>query len=179
MQPEVLRGIDEAIPAGTTVAIVGRTGSGKSTLASLVPRLFDPTGGSIRIDGVDARRRDLAALRSAVAVVPQESFLFSETLRANLLVGNPHATEEDLRRVVALARLESDLESFPRGLDTIVGERGITLSGGQRQRVALARALLADPLILILDDAFASVDKITEAALLDPCASTARGGPRC
>ncbi len=165
--PEVLCGIDEMISAGTTVAIVGRTGSGKSTLISLIPRLFDPTEGAVLLDGIDARRRDLAALRSAVAVVPQESFLFSETLRDNLRVGNPNATEEDLKRVVGLAGLAFDLESFPRGLDTIVGERGITLSGGQRQRVALARALLADPLILILDDAFSSVDKITEAALLD------------
>jgi ATP-binding cassette subfamily B protein len=173
--PEVLRGIDETIPAGTTVAIVGRTGSGKSTLVSLIPRLFDPTEGAVLIDGVDARRRDLASLRSAVAAVPQESFLFSETLRANLLVGNPNATEEDLHRVVGLAGLAFDLEGFPRGLDTIVGERGITLSGGQRQRVALARALLADPLILILDDAFSSVDKITEAALLDALREYRRG----
>jgi ATP-binding cassette subfamily B multidrug efflux pump len=165
--PEVLCGIDETIPAGATVAIVGRTGSGKSTLISLVPRLFDPTEGAVLLDGIDARRRDLTALRSAVAVVPQESFLFSESLRDNLRVGKPNATEDDLRRVVGLAGLTFDLESFPRGLDTIVGERGITLSGGQRQRVALARALLADPLILILDDAFSSVDKITEAALLD------------
>jgi len=166
-QPDVLGGIDVTIPAGATVAIVGRTGSGKSTLVSLIPRLFDPTAGTIRIDGVDARDRDLAALRAAVAMVPQESFLFSETLRANLLVGNPDATEHEVRRAVSLARLEADLEAFPNGLDTVVGERGITLSGGQRQRAALARALLADPMILILDDAFASVDKITEAELLE------------
>lgn len=173
--PEVLRGIDVAIPAGSTVAIVGRTGSGKSTLVSLVPRLFDPTGGVITIDGVDARDRDLQALRAAIAVVPQESFLFSDTLRANLLVGNPDATDEELHRATALAMLTSDLEGFPRGLDTIVGERGITLSGGQRQRVALARALLADPLVLILDDAFASVDKITEAGLLDALRAYRKG----
>ncbi len=173
--PEVLCGIDETIHAGTTVAIVGRTGSGKSTLISMIPRLFDPTEGAVLLDGVDARRRDLAGLRSAVAVVPQESFLFSESLRDNLRVGKPNATEEDLRRVVGLAGLTFDLESFPRGLDTIVGERGITLSGGQRQRVALARALLADPLILILDDAFSSVDKITEAALLDALRAYRKG----
>jgi ATP-binding cassette subfamily B protein len=151
---------------GSTIAIVGRTGSGKTTLASLVPRLHDPTGGEVSLDGIDVRIRSLVAVRSSIAAVPQESFLFSDTLRANLLVGNPGAREEDLRRAVRLARLERDLEEFPLGLDTRVGERGITLSGGQRQRVALARALLADPMILILDDAFSSVDKITESELL-------------
>ena len=165
--PEVLAGLDEKIPAGTTVAIVGRTGSGKSTLVSLIPRLYDPTAGEILLDGVDARNRSLQEIRAAIAVVPQESFLFSDTLRANILFGRPEASEEELQCVVRRACLERDLADFPHGLDTLVGERGITLSGGQRQRVALARALLANPRILILDDAFSSVDKITEAELLE------------
>jgi ATP-binding cassette subfamily B protein len=173
--PDVLRGIDETVPAGSTVAVVGRTGSGKTTLLSLIPRLYDPSEGSIRIDGIDLRQRRLEQLRSAVAVVPQESFLFSDTLRANLLFGNPNAADEQVRRCVRLASLERDLETFPRGLETIVGERGITLSGGQRQRVALARALLADPLVLILDDALSSVDKITEAEMLRSLRSVRRG----
>ncbi len=164
--PEVLRGIDSRIAAGSTVAIVGRTGSGKSTLLSLIPRLHDPTRGTIRLDGVDARRRDLEEIRTAIGVVPQESFLFSDTLRANLLMGKPDATEEQIADAIRMARLESDLEGFPAGLETVVGERGVTLSGGQRQRMAIARALLAQPTILILDDALSSVDKITEADLL-------------
>jgi len=173
--PEILRGIDESIPAGSTVAIVGRTGSGKTTLVSLIPRLHDPTGGGVILDGLDVRARSLPAVRSGIAAVPQESFLFSDSLRANLLVGNPDADEADLLRVIRLARLERDLEGFPQGLETRVGERGITLSGGQRQRVALARALLADPMILILDDAFSSVDKITESELLEGLRGYRRG----
>ncbi len=173
--PEVLRGIDVSIEAGSTVAIVGRTGSGKSTLVSLIPRLLEATGGEVRLEGIDVRRRSLEAVRAAIGAVPQESFLFSDTLRANLLVGNPDASEEDLERVVRLARLERDLEDFPQGLETRVGERGITVSGGQRQRIALARALLADPLILLLDDAFSSVDKITEAELLTGLRDYRRG----
>jgi ATP-binding cassette, subfamily B, multidrug efflux pump len=163
--PEVLRGIEESIPAGSTVAIVGRTGSGKTTLVSLIPRLLDATGGEVQIDGIEVRRRNLEELRASIGAVPQESFLFSDTLRANILIGRPDASEEELRRVVRLVRLERDLEEFPQGLDTRVGERGITVSGGQRQRIALARALIAEPAILILDDAFSSVDKITEAEL--------------
>lgn len=173
--PEVLRGIEETIEAGTTVAIVGRTGSGKSTLISLIPRLLDATDGEVRLDGVDVRRRSLGRLRAAIGAVPQESFLFSDTLRANLLVGNPDATEEELRSAVKLARLERDLEEFPEGLDTRVGERGITVSGGQRQRIAFARALLADPMILLLDDAFSSLDKITESELLAGLRSYRKG----
>jgi len=163
---EVLRGIDETIAAGSTVAIVGKTGSGKSSLVSLIPRLHDPTAGAILLDGIDVRRLSLARLRSAVAVVPQESFLFSDTIRANLRFGKPDAPDEELTRALDLARFLRDLEGFPNGLDTLIGERGLTLSGGQRQRVALARAFLADSRILILDDAFSSVDKITESELL-------------
>jgi ATP-binding cassette subfamily B protein len=164
--PEVLRGVTETIPSGSTVAIVGRTGSGKTTLVSLIPRLFDPTSGSILLDGIDTRARSLGGIRRAIAVVQQEPILFSDSLRANLLVGNPAATDSELETAIGLAGLARDLEGFPQGIETRVGERGITLSGGQRQRVALARAFLADTPILILDDAFSSVDKITEAELL-------------
>jgi ATP-binding cassette subfamily B protein len=164
---EVLSGIDEEIPPGFFIAIVGRTGSGKTTLVSLIPRLRDPTEGRILLDGLDLRAYPLARLRAEIAVVPQESFLFSDTLRANLLFGNPHATDAELLRALELSRFVRDLEGFPRGLETIVGERGLTLSGGQRQRIAFARAILADPAVLILDDAFSSVDKITESELLD------------
>ncbi len=166
-RPSVLRGIEEEFQAGTTVAIVGRTGSGKTTLVNLIPRLYDPNEGTIYLDSIDLRRYSLSRLRSIVAIVPQESFLFSDTLRANLLFGDPSASEERIAEVVRIAHLEPDLDQFPDRLETRVGERGITLSGGQRQRVALARALLADPTVLILDDAFSSLDKITETALLE------------
>lgn len=172
---EVLCGIDLAIPAGSTVAVVGATGSGKTTLVSLIPRLHDPSAGAVRIDGIDARRRDLAELREAVAAVPQESFLFSDTVRANVAIGRPESSEEEIAQAVALACLTRDIETFPQGLETRVGERGITLSGGQRQRVALARALLADPAVLILDDAFSSVDRIKEAELLENLRGSRRG----
>lgn len=164
--PEVLHDISFRIPHGAVVAIVGRTGSGKTTLVSLIPRLHDPTAGRILLDTVPVDRRSLAAVRHAVAVVEQEPILFSDTLRANLLIGNPAASETDLVEAVRLAGLIGDIEGFPDRLATRVGERGITLSGGQRQRMALARAYLADAPILILDDAFSSVDKITEAGLL-------------
>jgi ATP-binding cassette, subfamily B, multidrug efflux pump len=173
--PDVLKGISEAIEPGATVAIIGRTGSGKSTLVSLIPRLYDPTEGAVRLDGVDVRNLPLSFLRSSIGVVPQESFLFSDTLRANLRFGKPDASDADLMRALDLARFLSDLEGFPRGLDTLIGERGLTLSGGQRQRVSFARAILADPAVLILDDAFSSVDKLTESELLDSLDSIRSG----
>jgi ATP-binding cassette subfamily B protein len=172
---EILRGIDERIPPGSMAAIVGRTGSGKTTLVSLLPRLYDTSQGKVCLDGIDVRSLPLARLRSAIAVVPQESFLFSDTLRANLLLGNPAAADSEIIRALELARFVRDLEGFPNGLETVVGERGLTLSGGQRQRVALARAILADPAVLILDDAFSSVDKITEAELLGSLRDIRRG----
>jgi ATP-binding cassette subfamily B protein len=165
--PPVLEGLDFEAAAGTTVAIVGRTGSGKSTLLSLLPRIVDPPTDTVFVDGHDVRHLPLARLRSAIGMVPQESFLFSTTVRENIAFGRPEASDEEVAAAVHLAGLEDDLESFPKGLDTLVGERGITLSGGQKQRVALARALLREPRILILDDCLSAVDTHTEEKILE------------
>ena len=154
------------LPAGRTLAIVGRTGSGKSSLLALVPRLFDPPAGSLFVDGVDVRRLPLATLRRAIAMVPQETFLFSATLRENIAFGKADASDEEVARAVRLACLESDLANLKDGLETMVGERGITLSGGQKQRVALARALLRDAEIVLLDDCLSAVDAHTEEQIL-------------
>ena len=162
----VLRDIDFQAAAGQTVAVVGRTGSGKSTLLSLVPRLIDPLEGTLRVDGVDVRRLPLVRLRSAIGMVPQETFLFSATIRDNVTLGRPDATLEEVAEAARLAGLEADLAAFPNGLDTVVGERGLTLSGGQKQRVALARALLREPSILLLDDCLSAVDTHTEDQIL-------------
>ena len=172
---QALGGINLTIPAGSTVAIVGHTGSGKSTLAQLVPSLMDPQPGSVRLDGVDVKEFDPRELRSVIGYVPQETFLFSATLRENIAFGVASASNTEIARVVEIAGLRSDIEDFPNGLDTIVGERGITLSGGQKQRTAIARALLRDPRILILDDALASVDTATEERILTGLAEVMRG----
>jgi ATP-binding cassette subfamily B protein len=164
--PSVLSGLDFAVPAGGSLAVVGRTGSGKSTLLALLPRLFDPPRGALFVDGVDVRRLRLAHLREAVAMVPQETFLFSATVAENIAVGRPRADRAAIERAARIAGLEPDLAAFPQGLDTVVGERGITLSGGQKQRVALARAVLREPRILLLDDCLSAVDTHTEEAIL-------------
>lgn len=166
-----LEDIDLHVPAGATVAIVGRAGSGKTTLLHLIPRLFDPTSGVVRIDGRDVREYPLATLRRAIAFVPQDPFLFSTSIRANVAFAAPELAqhEDGERRIVeaaSWAAVAGDIASFPRGYDTMVGERGITLSGGQKQRVTLARALLADAPIMILDDALSSVDTQTEERIL-------------
>lgn len=165
--PAVLREVAFGAPAGTTVAVVGRTGSGKSTLLSLLPRITDPPPETVFVDGTAVERLPLTELRRAIGMVPQESFLFSTTVRANVAFGRPEAEEPEIVRAAELAGLSADLEGFPRGLDTVVGERGITLSGGQKQRVALARALLRDPRILILDDSLSAVDTHTEETILE------------
>ncbi len=170
-----LDGVDLRVPAGITLAMVGRTGSGKSTLVNLVPRLLDPTGGAVLLDGIDLRRLDPAALRRVIGFVPQETFLFSSTIAQNIAFGVEHATEEEIRRAAELAGLADDIEGFPEGYQTMVGERGITLSGGQKQRTAIARALLRDPRILILDDALSSVDTLTEERILTHLAGVMRG----
>jgi ATP-binding cassette subfamily B protein len=162
----VLADVDLRVPAGQTVAVVGRTGAGKTTLLSLIPRLIDPPEGTLEVDGADVRRMPLARLRSAIGMVPQETFLFSASIRDNIALGRPEASDEEVARAARLAALESDLAGFPRGLDTMVGERGLTLSGGQKQRVALARALLREPRILLLDDCLSAVDTQTEELIL-------------
>src|SRR5579862_1413508 len=170
-----LKNITLDIAAGATVAIVGHTGSGKSTLVSLIPRLMDPTRGAVYLDGVDLRDFDPEWLRRQIGFVPQETFLFSATLAENIAWGVDDASEADIARAAELAGLAPDIAIFPEGYGTIIGERGITLSGGQKQRVAIARAVLRDPKILILDDALASVDTLTEERILQGLAGVMRG----
>jgi ATP-binding cassette subfamily B protein len=159
------------IEGGQTAAFVGATGSGKSTLISLLPRLHEPPPGTVFLDGVDIREIPLSALRGAIGFVPQEPFLFSDTIAENIAFGVPRdrdaeAFEPRKRQAAAVARLDKDVEEFPKAYDTPIGERGITLSGGQKQRTALARALMVDPRILILDDALSAVDTYTEEEIL-------------
>ncbi len=164
---EVLRGVTLRIPAGTSLAIVGPTGSGKTTLVNLVPRIYDATAGEVLIDGRPVAEYPLAALRRNIGFVPQETFLFSETVRENIAFGIDSATDEQVRRAAEIAHIAEDIEGFPLKYNTLVGERGITLSGGQKQRTAIARAIIRDPRILILDDALASVDTYTEERILN------------
>jgi ATP-binding cassette subfamily B protein len=160
----VLHDVDLRVAAGTTVAVVGPTGSGKSALVGLIPRLFDAPPGTLFVDGHDVRRIPLATLRGAVGFVPQESFLFSTTVRENVAFGA--GAGDRVVWATGVAQLENDLRDFPQGLETTVGERGLTLSGGQKQRTALARALATDPRILVLDDALSAVDTETEEHIL-------------
>jgi ATP-binding cassette subfamily B protein len=171
----VLDSVNLRIRAGETVAVVGHTGAGKSTLVGLVPRLMDPTGGAVLLDGVDLRQLDPAELRHQIGFVPQETFLFSATVGENIAFGVEGATEEQVRRAAEIAGVAGDIDGFPEGYGTMVGERGITLSGGQKQRVAIARAILRDPRILILDDALSSVDTLTEERILTHLAGVMRG----
>jgi len=161
-----LEGINFKLPVGKSVGLVGRIGSGKSTAAQLVPRLLDVVSGEIRMDGQDIRKLSLRELRRMMGYVPQDPFLFSTSLRRNLAFGRDEYSEEELTRAIKIAKLDRDLEIFPQGLDTMVGERGVTLSGGQKQRATLARALIMDPPVLILDDCLSSVDAQTEAEIL-------------
>jgi len=161
-----LNDVNLLVPAGTKVGIVGKVGSGKSTLIQLLTRTYDPPSGNLLIDGIDIRKIRLSSLREAIGVVPQESILFSTSLRENIAFGNPKAQEKEIIEAAKVCQIYEEITQFPQGLDTPVGERGITLSGGQKQRIALARALLKRPRILILDDAFSSVDVETEEAIL-------------
>jgi ATP-binding cassette, subfamily B, multidrug efflux pump len=162
----VLEEIDLDVPAGSTVAIVGPTGSGKSTLVSLLPRLYDAPPGTVLVDGHDVRRIPLALLRGSVGFVPQESFLFSSTIRENVDFGGKADGQERVEWATSVSQLDKDVREFPQGYETFVGERGITLSGGQKQRTALARALAVDPRILVLDDSLSAVDTETEEEIL-------------
>jgi ATP-binding cassette subfamily B protein len=159
---EVLRGIDLAVQPGETLAIVGATGSGKTTLASLVPRLIDPTGGVISLDGTDIRDLTLESLRSVVGFAFEEATLFSMSVRENLTLGRPDATDEEIDEALSVAQA-GFVRDLPWGLKTRVGEQGLSLSGGQRQRLALARAVLGKPRLLVLDDPLSALDVHTEA----------------
>lgn len=162
---EILSGVDLVIPGGTSVGLVGATGAGKTTLAHLIPRFYDVTGGSVSIDGVDVREIQLEQLRNEVAVVFQETFLFSASIEDNIRVGDPSASDEQVRSAARLARAHDFICQLPEAYRTIVGERGATLSGGQRQRVSLARGVIRDPRVLVLDDATSSVDAVVEAEI--------------
>ena len=157
-----LKNVDLEIEPGRTVALVGAMGSGKTALVSLLPRLYEATEGSVRIDGADVRSVALDSLRKAVALVTDDPFLFSATIHDNIAYARPDATREEVERAAEVAQAARFIERLPKGYDTLVGERGLTLSGGQRQRIAIARAVLADPRILVLDDATSSVDASTE-----------------
>ncbi len=163
---QVLRNISLKIPAGSSLAIVGPTGSGKTTLVNLISRLYEAPEGSLFIDGRPIREYPLEVLRRNMGIVPQETFLFSETIRENLAFGVPSTSAEELLEAAEAAHIRREFEEFPQGFETTVGERGMTLSGGQKQRLAIARALLRRPAILILDDALASVDTYTEERIL-------------
>ena len=164
--PNVLDGINIDIPQGQTIAILGHTGEGKTSLINLIPRLYDVTGGSLKIDGVDIREIPIKVLRQNIGLVSQETFLFSDTLENNLLYGAKEKSHELVEKVAEISLLNLDVNEFPQKYETVLGERGITLSGGQKQRACLARALAVDPKILILDDSFSAVDTNTEEEIL-------------
>jgi ATP-binding cassette, subfamily B, multidrug efflux pump len=165
--PPVLKDINLRIPAGSSLAIVGPTGSGKSTLVGLIPRLHDAAPGMVLVDGEPIRSYPLPDIRSQIGFVPQETFLFSDTIRHNISFGRPEASQDQVQDAASIAHISNEILEFPKGFDTMVGERGITLSGGQKQRTAIARAVIRDPRILILDDALASVDTYTEERILN------------
>jgi ATP-binding cassette subfamily B protein len=162
----VLKNINLRIPAGRTVAIVGATGSGKSTLVGLIPRLYDSPPGTVLLDGVPIRHIPLETLRQDIGFVPQETFLFSETISENIRFGAPAAAGSEVERAAEISNILPEIRGFPKGFETTVGERGLTLSGGQKQRTAISRAVIRDPRILILDDALSSVDTGTEEKIL-------------
>ncbi|HUP47932.1 MAG TPA: ABC transporter ATP-binding protein [Thermoanaerobaculia bacterium] len=171
----VLREVSLQVRAGQTIGIVGRTGSGKSTLLALITRTFEPPPRTIFIDRIPIEAVSIRELREWIGMVPQESFLFSESIAENIRFGRAEAAEEEIARAAALAGLSGDLTAFPQGLNTLIGERGITLSGGQKQRTAIARALVREPAILILDDSLSAVDTATEERILEALRSVRKG----
>ncbi|WP_329132180.1 ABC transporter ATP-binding protein/permease [Streptomyces sp. NBC_01476] len=171
----VLDGFDLHVTPGETVAVVGSSGSGKSTISLLLPRFYDVTGGAVRVGGTDVRELTFDALRSVIGLVPEDSFLFSDTVRANIAYGHPEATDEQILAATRAAQADGFITDLPDGYDTVVGEHGLTLSGGQRQRVALARAILTDPRLLLLDDATSAVDARVEADIFDALREVMRG----
>jgi ATP-binding cassette subfamily B protein len=174
----VLRDVSFTVPAGSLLAIVGATGSGKSTLIHLLTRLYDPSEGEVLLDGVPLPRVPLARLRAAIGIVPQEAFLFSDTIRENLSMGvdeDPEAADARVRGAATIAQLDETIREFPGEYETMLGERGVNLSGGQKQRATLARAIARDPEVLILDDALSAVDTHTEAEILEGLREVFRG----
>jgi ATP-binding cassette subfamily B protein len=171
----VLNDVSLHVRPGQCVALVGATGAGKTTLLSLIPRFYDPTSGRVKIDGIDARRYDLDDLRRNVGVVFQESFLFNDTIAANIAFGRPDATREQIERAARIAAADEFIERLPDGYDSILREAGSNLSGGQRQRLAIARAVLLEPPILLLDDPTAAVDPQTEHEILEAMESAMAG----
>ena len=161
----VLKHLNLEVKKGETLALVGNSGGGKSTIVNLIPRFYDIQHGAIKIDGVDIRDFTMKSLRSEIAIVFQDNFLYSGTIRENILMGNPDASEEQLEQAVKSAHLEEVVSQMPDGLDTYIGERGITLSGGQRQRVAIARAMIRNCEIVILDEATSALDNKSEAVV--------------
>lgn len=164
---EALKGISFHLDAGRKMAIVGRTASGKSTIADLLVRMYDPTEGAVKIDGKDIRQQDIHNLRRRIGYVPQDVFLFSDTVDRNIAFGKAEANRDEVERFAEYAAVKEDIQGLPHGFDTLVGERGVTLSGGQKQRISIARALLKDPDILVLDDCLSAVDTRTEQKILD------------
>jgi ATP-binding cassette, subfamily B, multidrug efflux pump len=171
----VIHDLSLTIEAGQTVAFIGRTGAGKSTLLALLGRLHEPPPGTVFIDGIDVRELPLATVRGAIGFVPQEPFLFSDTIGGNIAFADPENAAGDVATAAERSRLSRDVADFPAGYETRVGERGITLSGGQKQRTAIARALYVDPRILVLDDAMSAVDTQTEHEILDSLRDFRRG----
>ncbi len=170
-----LKGIDLHVPAGSSLAVVGATGSGKTTLVHLIGRFYDPTSGTIQVDGQDVRSVDLDSLRSQIGIVAQDALLFSATIAENIAFGRPDATQEDIERAAKLAQAHEFIMSMPDGYQSDVGERGMGLSGGQRQRIAIARAILLNPKILIMDDSMSAVDAETERLLQDAIGTVMQG----
>jgi len=171
----LLRDISLQANRGEKIVVVGRTGAGKTVFCNLLTRVLEAPEGTIFIDGMDIRRIPVQVLRRSVGYVPQDTFLFSDTIRENIIFGKLNATEQEIEAAARLAQVYDDIAGFPEGLDTVIGERGVTLSGGQRQRIAIARAVLMNPPILILDDALSSVDIQTEERILEGLETFLRG----